>query len=42
MGIDDAYNAAVTMRVIGGEGRVIGYASVIDNRTQDPTYVMAQ
>ncbi|MBV8518087.1 MAG: hypothetical protein JO197_11865 [Acidobacteria bacterium] len=42
MGVDDAYNASVTLRVIGGDGRVIGYASVIDNRTQDPTYVMAQ
>jgi hypothetical protein len=42
MGLDDAYNANVTVRVIGGAGRVMAYGSVIDNDTQDPTYVMAQ
>jgi hypothetical protein len=42
MGLDDAYNANVTVRVIGGAGRVMAYGSVIDNLTQDPTYVMAQ
>lgn len=42
MGLRDAYNASVTVRVIGGEGRAIAYASVVDNATQDPTYVMAQ
>jgi hypothetical protein len=40
MGLDDSYNATVTVRVIGGNGRVMAYGSVIDNRTQDPTYVM--
>jgi hypothetical protein len=42
MGMQDAYNAQVTVRVVGGAGRVIAYGSVIDTITQDPTYVMAQ
>jgi len=42
MGFTDAYNASVSVRVVGGTGRVIAYASVVDNATQDPTYVMAQ
>jgi hypothetical protein len=40
MGLDDAYNASLTVRVIGGNGRAMAYGSVIDNQTQDPTYVM--
>jgi Ig-like domain CHU_C associated/Viral BACON domain len=40
MGLDESYNATVTVRVTGGNGRVMAYGSVIDNRTQDPTYVM--
>jgi hypothetical protein len=36
------YNARVTMRVTGGEGRITAYASVIDAITQDPTFVPAQ
>ena len=35
------YNGSLTIRVIGGTGRVTAYASVVDNRTQDPTYVPA-
>ena len=35
------YNARVVVRVTGGTGRVTAYASVIDNRTQDPIYVQA-
>ncbi len=42
LGLTDAYNARVEVRVTGGEGKVISYGSVIDNETQDPTYVMAQ
>jgi hypothetical protein len=42
LGIEQANNAALTLRVIGGEGRVTGYASVIDNDTGDPTYMYAQ
>jgi uncharacterized repeat protein (TIGR01451 family) len=36
------YNARVTMRVTGGQGRITAYASVIDAQTQDPTFVPAQ
>lgn len=42
MQIPVAYNARLTVRVIGGTGRVTAYASVVDNKTQDPTYVPAQ
>jgi hypothetical protein len=41
-GLDDTHNARVTVRVIGGEGRVTAYASVIDMQTNDPTYIPAQ
>jgi hypothetical protein len=36
------YNARVTVKVVGGTGRVTAYASAIDQITQDPTYVPAQ
>jgi NPCBM-associated, NEW3 domain of alpha-galactosidase len=39
LGLAEATNARVTVRVTGGNGRVVAYASVVDNRTQDPTYV---
>ena len=42
MGIEHAYNVRLTVRAISGMGRVTAYASVIDNDTQDPTYVPAQ
>ena len=42
MGLTNMYNARVTVKVISGQGRVTAYASVIDSRTQDPTYVPAQ
>jgi hypothetical protein len=42
MDADDAYNARITVSVVGGAGRVAAYGSVIDNYTQDPTYVKAQ
>lgn len=38
----NTYNARVTVKVIGGTGRVTAYGSVIDNNTVDPTYVPAQ
>jgi len=38
----NTYNARVTVEVISGTGRVTAYGSVIDNATQDPTYVPAQ
>lgn len=39
---DDVYNARVTLRVIEGQGRITGYASVIDVLSGDPTFVPAQ
>jgi hypothetical protein len=39
---DAVYNARVTVEVVSGSGKVGAYASVVDNRTQDPTYVPAQ
>jgi len=38
----DVYNARIAVEVISGTGRVTAYGSVIDNDTQDPTYVSAQ
>ena len=42
LGLGNVYNARIAVRVIGGEGRVTAYGSVIDQVTQDPTYVPAQ
>jgi hypothetical protein len=42
MGIPEAFNTRVTVKVIGGDGRVTAYASVVDNQTADPTFVPAQ
>jgi hypothetical protein len=42
LGFPSAYNGRVSVQVIGGEGRVAAYGSIVDNRTQDPTYVPAQ
>jgi uncharacterized repeat protein (TIGR01451 family) len=42
LGLGNVYNARVTVRVIDGAGRVTAYGSVIDEQTQDPTYVPAQ
>ncbi|HEX8172931.1 MAG TPA: NEW3 domain-containing protein [Thermoanaerobaculia bacterium] len=42
LGFADVTNARVSVRVVGGSGAVIAYASNIDNRTQDPTYIPAQ
>jgi hypothetical protein len=41
-GLENAFNAMISLRVVGGEGRVIGYGSVIDNRSMDPTFINAQ
>ena len=41
-GYGNVYNGRVSMRVVGGQGRVAGYGSVVDNRTEDPTYVPSQ
>ena len=42
LNLGTTYNARITVKVTGGEGSVAAYASVIDNQTQDPTYVPAQ
>jgi len=42
LGISEAYNARLAIRVVGGNGKVNAYASVVDMSTQDPTYVPAQ
>ena len=39
---DAVYNARIAIKVISGTGRISAYGSVVDNRTQDPTYVPAQ
>jgi hypothetical protein len=41
-GLGTVYNARVTVKVISGTGRVTAYGSVIDQITQDPTYVPSQ
>lgn len=42
LGMGNVYNGRVSVKVLSGDGRVAAYGSVIDNRTQDPTYVPAQ
>lgn len=42
MGFPTTYGARISMKVLSGTGRVSGYASMIDNRTQSPTYIPAQ
>jgi uncharacterized repeat protein (TIGR01451 family) len=41
-GLGNAYNARIAVRVTGGTGKITAYGSVIDQQTQDPTYVPAQ
>ena len=41
-GAGTVYNGRVTVSVKSGSGRVTAYGSVIDQQTQDPTYVPAQ
>ena len=42
MGLQNVYNARVTVRVVEGEGRVTAYGAIVDAETNDPTYVPAQ
>jgi uncharacterized repeat protein (TIGR01451 family) len=42
LGLGNVYNARVSVRVVGGDGRVTAYGSVIDNATKDPTFIPAQ
>jgi hypothetical protein len=38
----NAYNARIAVRVIDGQGKITAYGSVVDQKTQDPTFVPAQ
>ncbi|MGK2859050.1 MAG: hypothetical protein ACSLFQ_17765 [Thermoanaerobaculia bacterium] len=38
----DVYNARLAVRVTGGEGKILAYGSVVDNKTLDATYVPGQ
>lgn len=42
VGMENTYNARVSVQVISGTGRITAYASVIDQQTQDPTLLQAQ
>jgi uncharacterized repeat protein (TIGR01451 family) len=42
LGLSNIYNARITVKVVGGDGKVSAYNSVIDQVTQAPTYVPAQ
>jgi len=42
MGFGSVYNGRISVRAVGGTGRVAAYGSVVDSRTADPTYVKAQ
>jgi uncharacterized repeat protein (TIGR01451 family) len=42
LGLENVYNARVSVRVTSGSGRVTAYGSVVDMQTNDPTYVPAQ
>jgi uncharacterized repeat protein (TIGR01451 family) len=42
LGLTNVYNARITLRVVDGDGKISAYGSVIDQITQDPTYVPAQ
>lgn len=38
----DVYNARIAVKVTGGEGKILAYGSVVDNKTLDATYVPGQ
>ncbi|MHB0972023.1 MAG: phage tail protein [Thermoanaerobaculia bacterium] len=42
MGLGTTYNGRISIAVLSGTGKVTAYASMIDNATQDPTYIPAQ
>ncbi len=42
LGLGNIYNARINVQVISGTGKITAYGSVIDQTTQDPTYVPAQ
>jgi hypothetical protein len=42
VGTDKMYNARISVRATGGEGRALAYGSLIDLTTGDPTYIPGQ
>jgi uncharacterized repeat protein (TIGR01451 family) len=42
LGLTNTYNARISLRVVGGDGKISAYGSVIDQITQAPTYIPAQ
>jgi hypothetical protein len=41
LGLENIYNARISIRVTDGDGRITAYGSVVDMQTSDPTYVPA-
>lgn len=41
-GLPTTYNGRVSVKVVSGTGKVVAYASTIDNSTQAPTYIPAR
>ena len=42
LGLTNVYNVRISLRVVDGDGKVSAYGSVIDQKTNDPTFVPAQ
>jgi uncharacterized repeat protein (TIGR01451 family) len=42
LGLGELYNARISVRAVGGEGRALAYGSLIDHKTGDPTYIPGQ
>jgi hypothetical protein len=42
LGLSDTYNARISVRAAGGEGRALAYGSLIDQKNGDPTYIPGQ
>ena len=42
LGLSNVYNARISLRVVDGDGKISAYGSVIDQITQDPTFIPAQ
>jgi hypothetical protein len=41
-GLENIYNARISVRVVDGDGKIGAYGSLIDQRTNAPTFVPAQ
>jgi hypothetical protein len=41
-GLENVYNVRISVKVIDGDGKLGAYGSLIDQKTQAPTYVPAQ